>query len=63
MKPRKLKFGPNIRIHESVMCANFRDRRSRDRELRHKKKQKKRRFLGRIFINLLVTPDPLDVQS
>ena len=27
-----------MRINESVMCANFRDPRSRNRELRHKKK-------------------------
>ena len=36
VKPRKLKFGLNIRINESVVCANFGDPRSRDCELRHK---------------------------
>ena len=39
VKPRKLKFGLNIRINESVMGANFGDPRSRDRELKHKKRQ------------------------
>ena len=36
-----LEFGLNIRINESVMCVNFEDPRSRDRELRHKKNVKK----------------------
>ena len=42
VKPSKLKFGPNIIINESVMCANFGDPRSRDRKLEHKKKKKKK---------------------
>ena len=37
IKPRKLKFGPNIRINESVICATFGDLKSRDRELKLKK--------------------------
>ena len=44
------------------MCVNFGDRRSRDRELRHKKR-KKRQFLGRKFIHPLVTQKPFDVPS
>ena len=40
VKPRKFKFGLNIAIKESVMCANFENPRSRDRELRHKKTKK-----------------------
>ena len=45
VKPRKLKFGLNIRINENVMCTNFGDPWSRDRELRQKN-MKKRRFLA-----------------
>ena len=37
VKPRKFKFGLNIVIKKSVMCANFGNPRLRDRELRHKK--------------------------
>ena len=37
LKSRKLKFGRNIRINESVMFANFGDPRSRGRELTPKK--------------------------
>ena len=41
----KLKFGLNIRINKSVMCANFGDPRSCDREL-SLKKHKKKAILG-----------------
>ena len=44
-------MGLNIRINESVMCANFGDPRSRDRELRAKKTIKNGDFL---FENLLL---------
>ena len=37
VKPKKLKFELSMRINESVLCTNFGDRRSRDRESRHKK--------------------------
>ena len=40
VKPRTLKLKLNIRINERVMCANFGDSRSRDREMRHKKHKK-----------------------
>ena len=63
VQPRKLKFRLNIKINESIMCANFEDQRSRDRELRHKKNIKKRRFLDWKVINWLIIPKPLDVQS
>ena len=39
VKPSKLKFKVNITINKRVMCTNFGDLRSRDRELRHKKLQ------------------------
>ena len=37
VKPRKFKFGLNIAINKSVMCANFGNPRSGDRELGYKK--------------------------
>ena len=43
---RKLKFELNLWINESVLCANFGDPRSRDRDIRHKKNMKKRRNFG-----------------
>ena len=59
-----MKFRLNIRINEGVRCANYRDPRSRDRELRHKKKTwKKRQFSPWKVINPLIIPKPLDVRS
>ena len=40
VKPKNLKFGLNIRINLSVMCANYEDPKLRDRELRQKKWKK-----------------------
>ena len=57
VKPRKLKFGLNIRIN-----ANLMDRRSRDREWKQKDIQK-RRFLAWKFINSPIIQKPLDVLS
>ena len=51
VKPRKLKFGLNKRINESVMCANFGDPRPQDRELRHKKNIKNTAILARKVIH------------
>ena len=45
------------------MCANFGDPKSPNRELRHKKKRKKRQFLGQKFIILLIAQKPIDLQS
>ena len=52
-----------MEINEYVMCANFGDLRSRDRELRQKKKHNKWRFLARKFINLPIAQKPLGVHS
>ena len=48
---RKLNFGFNITINESVMSAYFGNPRSRNCELRPKTNRKKRQFLGRNVIN------------
>ena len=44
VKLRKLKFGINVQINESVKHANFVDPRSRDRELKYNKNFKKSKF-------------------
>ena len=54
VKPRKLKFGLNIRIDESVMCANFRDPKSRDSKLRHEKHLKNSDFSLENLLNRLL---------
>ena len=59
VKPKKLKLGLNIKINKSVIWANFGDPRPRDRKLRHKKRQ----ILAWKFINSLIIPKPLNVQS
>ena len=40
VKPRMLKFKLNITINENVICGNFGDYRSRDRESRQKTRKK-----------------------
>ena len=62
VKRRKLKFGFNMGINECVMRVNFKDPRSRDRELRHKK-HRKMHFLAWKFNNPPTTQKPLDVNS
>ena len=62
VKPRKLKFGLNIKIDGSVMCANFGDTRLRDRELRPQKPGKNA-ILGRKIINQLIAQRLLEEQS
>ena len=53
VKPKKLKLELNKKINKSVMWANFGDPRSRDRKLRHKKRQKKGKFwLENLLIRL-----------
>ena len=51
-----------MEINECVMCANFGDPRSRDRELRHKKNRKMRFFTWK-FINSPVTQKPISAHG
>ena len=44
VKPRKLNFGLNLRINESVMYVNVGELRPRDRELRYQSPGKNRNF-------------------
>ena len=60
---QKVEFWTQHTNYGSVMCANFLDRRSRDRELRHKKNRRQRRFCGPKFINSPITQKPHGVQA